>query len=296
MGSALEPVSSHVGTGQSGRSQAERRARLFAAPKRDRSLPFVFIGCGVPLVFGYRVREELWLRPDEGVGYALGIVGLSFMVLLLGYSLRKRVPLMQGKAPIRWWFQTHMALGLLGPSAILLHANFSLGSLNARIALASMALVVASGIVGRVIYARVHRGLFGRKRDFDPLLQETREGFGAVAAMTTHIPELEVDLLAFERRATEPPVSAWAGLSRFLSIGFQRGQLASRTVRALRAAAPPNLAILEGELVEWFDHAAELARFRGYERLLAVWHAVHLPLCVLLFGAAALHVVAVHMY
>ena len=295
MGSATEPVGLRGAAGPAP-SQAERRARLFAAPKRDRSLPFVLIGCGVPLALGYSVREDLWLRPSEGVGYALGIVGLTCMIALLGYSVRKRATFMQGKAPIRWWFQTHMALGLIGPSAILLHSNFSLGSPNARVALASMALVVASGVVGRVIYARVHRGLFGRKRQFDPLLREAREGFGAVAAMTAHIPELEAELLEFERHATEPPASAAAGLMRFLTIGIRRGRLASRAVRALRRAAPPNRAILEGELVEWFDRAAEVARFRGYERLLSVWHGVHLPLCVLLFGAAALHVVAVHMY
>jgi hypothetical protein len=33
-----------------------------------------------------------------------------------------------------------------------------------------------------------------------------------------------------------------------------------------------------------------------YERAFALWHAFHLPFCVVLFGAAAVHVVAVQMY
>ena len=36
--------------------------------------------------------------------------------------------------------------------------------------------------------------------------------------------------------------------------------------------------------------------FGAYERVFALWHAIHLPLCVLLFTATAVHVIAVHMY
>ena len=274
----------------------DRKARLYAAPSRDRSLPWVVLVCGSALAWGFLQSEELWIRPDEGLGYALGIAGLSWMVVLLSYSLRKRVGWMHGWAPVRWWFQCHMALGLLGPTAILLHANFQLGSLNARIALASMALVVASGVVGRVLYARVHRGLFGRKRELEPLLRETREGFGAIAALSDQLPEVDAALADFERRATEPPIGWTDGLGRFLTIGFRRARLAQRAIRALRGADLPNGQVFESELIEWLDRAAEVARFRGYERLLALWHTVHLPLCILLFGAAAAHVLAVHMY
>ena len=38
------------------------------------------------------------------------------------------------------------------------------------------------------------------------------------------------------------------------------------------------------------------AGFRVYERLFAWWHAFHMPLCVMLFVAAAFHVLAVHRY
>lgn len=274
----------------------DRKARLYATPDRDRSLPWVLLACGSALALGYRVREELLIRPDEGLGYALGIAGLACMTLLLTYSLRKRIGWMHGWAPLRRWFQTHMALGLIGPSAILLHANFELGSLNARIALASMALVVASGIVGRVLYARVHRGLFGRRREFEPLLRETREGFGPIAVISNLIPSIEAELVEFERLATEPPLRFTSGIARFFTIGVLRSRLARRAVAALREADPVHREALESELIEWLDRAAELGRFRGYERLLSIWHAIHLPLCILLFGAAAAHVLAVHMY
>ncbi len=297
MGTPMESTSFEAaGHAQAVGSRARRRNELYATPRRDRSLRFVVAACTAALAAGWFVREEFWIRAEEGVGYALGIVGLSCMVVLLSYSVRKRALFLHGWAPIRWWFQTHMALGLIGPSAILLHANFELGSLNARIALSSMALVVASGIVGRVLYARVHRGLFGRRREFEPLLREAREGFGAVDSILERIPALREDFARFEQRATESPRTALGGLWRFLTIGCVRGRLAARSVRALARAPSTPGAGSKAELIEWLDRAAELARFRGYERLLSIWHGVHLPLCILLFGTAAAHVLAVHMY
>ncbi len=38
------------------------------------------------------------------------------------------------------------------------------------------------------------------------------------------------------------------------------------------------------------------AEFTAYAWLVSLWHAVHLPLCVLLFAAAALHILAVNLY
>jgi hypothetical protein len=39
-----------------------------------------------------------------------------------------------------------------------------------------------------------------------------------------------------------------------------------------------------------------VADYAFCERVFALWHAIHLPLCVLLFASAAVHVVAVHRY
>ena len=39
-----------------------------------------------------------------------------------------------------------------------------------------------------------------------------------------------------------------------------------------------------------------VARFSFYERVFALWHALHLPLCFLLFISAGIHVYAVHSY
>jgi hypothetical protein len=150
------------------------------------------LACAALVAWGASVREENYVSADFGLGYALGIAGLGCMTLLLLYSVRKRARALGSLGPLRGWLGVHMMLGILGPVAILFHANFRLGSTNSSVALACMLVVAASGVVGRVIYPRIHQAF--------------------------------------------------------------------------------------------------------YARLFALWHAFHLPLCVLLFGAAIVHVIAAHMY
>src|SRR5262249_23263690 len=43
------------------------------------------------LLYGWQNSDEGYLTPESGIGYALGIIGGSAMLLLLGYPLRKRL-------------------------------------------------------------------------------------------------------------------------------------------------------------------------------------------------------------
>ena len=77
------------------------------------------------------------------------------MLALLLYPLRKHVPWMRGAGSVsHFGFDSHMALGLIGPTLILYHANFGLGSANSNVALWSMLIVAGSGLVGRFFYAK----------------------------------------------------------------------------------------------------------------------------------------------
>lgn len=270
------------------------RESLQAAPPRERAVPIAALVCAGLLAFGWSQRREMWLIPERGLGYALGIVGLLLMTLLLLYSVRKR--LRRGPLPLRHWFRVHMVLGLAGPTAILLHANFGLGSLNGRVALCSMLLVAGSGVAGRFVYARIHRGLYGERRQLEPLRREAAAGWGAAEAVMRVAPGIGGRLEAFEALALDPPAGPAAGLWRLLVIGSRARRLQRDAARALRASGLPSADMLGAALDEHLLAALAVARFAAWERVFSIWHAVHLPLCVLLFGAAAAHVVAVHLY
>jgi len=270
--------------------------RLYAAPGRDLFVPAVTVACAALLWAAWRVRDELYLRAEEGLGYALGIVGLSCMVLLLLYSLRKRTRLVRGPGALRHWFRAHMVLGIVGPTAILLHSNFNLGSRNSTAALVSMLLVAGSGYVGRFIYARIHRGLFGERRQLNELRSEAEVGFGAAEGLLRLDPALQTRFDAFEDAALTPPAGLVGAMLRLSRAGSRARALRRASRLSLDGSDHPNPWVLEAAFEEYVAAALRVARFSLYERLFSLWHAVHLPLAFILFGAAAVHVLAVHMF
>src|SRR5215468_11121706 len=77
------------------------------------------IAVAIVIWIGWVNREDSGLTPQSGVGYWLGIVGSSFMVLLLLYPLRKRMKFLRLLGTVVFWFRAHMILGVLGPALIL---------------------------------------------------------------------------------------------------------------------------------------------------------------------------------
>jgi hypothetical protein len=277
---------------------AEARARLYERPPRSLSVAAAALLGGVCLFLGWRVRDEYLLVADSGLGYALGIVGLAMMTLLLLYSLRKRSRSLRGAGPLRIWFQTHMVLGLLGPCAILLHANFRLGSLNSTAALLSMLLVAGSGIVGRFLYTRVHYELFGHVASLSDLRRATAAGRNQLGSALTAVPALGPIVERFESFALAPPRGLLLEGWRVMTIGARYRRAARAARRAIARAAGSRAAATHARraVQDQLGRARRVGEFTFYERLFSLWHALHLPLCVVLFGAAVVHVVAVHMY
>ena len=90
---------------------------------------------------GWWRRDTLMLSAEEGLGYLLGFVAVSCMLILLGYPLRKRIRWLKFLGKKKDWFRTHMIMGALGTISALYHCNFQVGSLNSRVALFSALLV-----------------------------------------------------------------------------------------------------------------------------------------------------------
>jgi hypothetical protein len=105
------------------------------------------------LLLGWYKSEDGDITPETGTGYWLGIAGASALLLLLVYPLRKRIRSLRSLGSVSAWFRLHMILGIIGPTLILFHSNFKLGSLNSNVALFSMLTVAASGLIGRYLYA-----------------------------------------------------------------------------------------------------------------------------------------------
>ncbi|MBS0419513.1 MAG: pyridine nucleotide-disulfide oxidoreductase [Proteobacteria bacterium] len=262
------------------------------------------------LCLGLLTPTQHYLTPKSGMGYALGIIGGSFMLLLFLYSARKRFKWLRFMGPVAGWFRFHMLLGVLGPLCILFHSNFSLGATNSNIALMCMLTVAGSGLVGRYIYARIHHGLYGSKLTLAEV-RRSAEPLRAAPGFETSIPGLHSQLDTIEAPLIGGQTQlAVLALARVLQVGVlilrARLRLHSYIRRTLRATAGQSpLADARRKQLrqaafrhvdERLNAARRVANFQAYERLFSAWHALHLPLMFVMLIAGTVHVIAVNLY
>lgn len=257
----------------------------------------VLAGVVVAIVYGWLHRDEDWINPEQGIGYWLGILGGSMMLLLLGYPLRKRAkPASKSVGTVGFWFRFHMLLGLLGPLAILYHSRFSWGALNSAMALGAMIVVASSGLIGRFFYSRVHRGYSGRKLELRALKQEMDEMLAKMEAAGISHEAVLAGIQPFEDRAVKAGGAFWSSAGAVLTLGVETRFAKRRMLADLPRGADRRLLTLRALLDDYFEAVRRAAEFAFYDRLLRLWHLLHLPLFILLVAAAVLHIVAVHMY
>jgi len=262
------------------------------------------------LVYGWSVRDRNYLTAETGIGYWLGIIGGSLMLLQLSYSFRKKIGFMRRWGRVKYWFQIHMFIGVMAPLLIMFHANFGLGSMNSNIALFSMLLVVFSGIIGRYIYSKIHMGLYGRRAT----LQDVQSAFERQQHVMKEIvaaePQFADRLQRIERRLLNHGMSLFGQLfvAPFLSIrmAWYRFMLQRRMGAVLRRLAVEHKwSFLKrrakrrqaNRVIRGYLHSLRgVVEFDFYARLFALWHVLHIPLFTMLVVSGIVHVVAVHMY
>ena len=254
--------------------------------------------------------RQHYFEAGDRVGYWLGVAGGVMMLLLFSYPLRKHFRFMHRLGKVKWWFLVHMTLGVGGPMLILVHSTFHVGSLNAAVALYSMIIVALSGVVGRFIYVRVHRGLHGERTTLRELQVRAGMDQSETRSRLSFVPEVEARLQAFEERELNAkpgwlvfarqlavlPLQQWllyracvAQLHKPLQrIGRQRGWDADDVAKRERLAR---------KLIRrYLANVVRVAQFTAYERVFALWHVVHVPFVYILVICAVAHVVAVHAY
>jgi hypothetical protein len=261
------------------------------------------------LLAGWLGSDEGHITPQNGVGYALGILGGSMMLLLLIYPLRKRVKGLRGLGTVSGWFRVHMTLGLIGPALILVHSNFKLGSLNSNVALFSMLTVAGSGLIGRYLYRQVHLNFHGRKTEIREIIADVEELRHAIEGGLPLSEGLRGKLDTYATAAlADRGALAWLGAVVGLRLRSLRvrSRLRAEVSRALalernrrgwtRKATRKKASEINRLLALYFSAVNRAATFAFYERLFSLWHLMHMPLFILLVLTAVVHVIAVHLY
>jgi hypothetical protein len=268
-----------------------------------------YAAAALAVYVGWLGHERRNIHAEYGLGYALGIVGGSLLLILALYSVRKRVRWLSRFGETRHWFRAHMMLGIVGPVLILYHCNFELGDINSRVALYCTLLVAGSGILGRYLYAGIHNGLYGSKATLKELAAGLEQSLGE-GRVSMLIQPIRDELEALDRRVLAPPVTFADSVVRYLAVAWEtrriHGRLLSRTRQVLRSKASTSMAIgqhatsLEATigryLGEHLAQARQVSRFNAFERLFALWHLVHVPFFVMMILAGWFHVFAVHFF
>jgi len=284
--------------------------KILKPAKPDRSFALVIGSTTVSVLLALAIGRSGWFTPGDDIGYYTGLVGGVMMLLLLTYPLRKYLQSFRNMGPVKHWFAVHMVLGIAGPVLVLAHSTFHMRSTNAAVALICMVVVAGSGIVGRFLYIKVHKGLYGEKLNFEELQKESGFESQEIQSRLHFAPKVEQQLLDFQKYALETRKSLVTESIHLVSLSIQamgvyqacarelkvtlaatakaRGWDADKHQRRLRAAK---------QLVkEYLGATQRVAQFSTYDRLLALWHVAHVPLVYLLVISAIAHVVAVHMY
>jgi hypothetical protein len=173
-----------------------------------------------------------------------------------------------------------------------------------------MLVVAISGVAGRFIYLRIHRGLGGERLTFDALRQTLGFTSEDVRSQLHFAPQAEARLRALDKHAGKPG-DTWAEhVQRLVVLPW----LVRRERRACQRDTDHALAALAQErgwdkatldtrvrrarrlVGDYTGSVLSVAQLSAYTRLFSLWHVLHVPFVVVMVLCAIAHIVAVHAY
>jgi len=233
-----------------------------------------------------------FLRPARGAGLALGVAAAGAVLLNLLYILRRAARRAFGS--LKLWMTLHVVSGFSALTLALAHAGFEPRATTGGRALLALVALVATGAVGRYLYAFVPRAASGREL----ALEEVQARLAALDR------EWEGDHPAF-RDLVRNRVAALVAQSE-LAPGFLARLRAVFTqgasFRRLRADLQQHGA-LEGVPGERLSALLELAQrshraalaatwLQELQALMATWRYLHRWVALLMVLLVALHIYA----
>jgi hypothetical protein len=231
---------------------------------------------------------------SEFFGHSFGVLGFILMLMTeFLYSQRKR------SRSARWgrmanWLQFHIFTGIVGPYLVLLHSSWKFNGLAGVVTLL-MVVVVLSGFVGRYIYTAVPRTVDGAVIESNELEQ-------AISDTETRLQDW---LTAYPRTSQllQPLLAGAASGENTFSLIFGRGLRDWQTrfrwwqvKTQLQGLPRKQINQLESLIRRQQVLRRQVASLAVARRLLALWHAVHIPIGMALFFAATVHIVGAIYY
>ena len=224
-------------------------------------------------------------RAAGRVGHGVGILGSFMIVLLLLYSLRKRMRVLQRAGQLPIWLRYHIFLGIAGPILITLHTAFKVGGL-VSVSYWSMVAVALSGFFGRYLYQQIPRNVLGETLDVaeiearnDALLVELSMNHNMDDRAATVLEDLALRKL--EHRAA--PMA-------LLMLPFLNGVLVRQLQRWSLRHVDGDRAVAVRLAKDWVLQTRRLRLFHLIRDLFHYWHVFHKPFAFIMILVMIVHV------
>jgi hypothetical protein len=221
-------------------------------------------------------------------GHSLGILGFGLMLATETlYSWRKRTR-RRAWGPMSAWLKFHIFTGLVGPYLVFLHTAWKFHGL-AGVTLLMTAIVVVSGFFGRYIYTAV-------PRTADGVMLERAEVQRILASAEADLAGIQGERAAALSMQEPGRISGvLMVLGRFL-YGWRDAWRAWARGRGLDPQARAARARVEALIRRRDELQRQVVTLAAARRLMASWHTLHVPLGLMMFSAAILHIGAAMYY
>ncbi|MDZ7266837.1 MAG: hypothetical protein ONB48_06365 [candidate division KSB1 bacterium] len=225
------------------------------------------------------------LKPSGVIGQGLGVAGGILCFLTLLYPLRKRWRRLANWGTPRRWFHFHVYCGIAGPLFATLHTAFKFGGL-ASICYYAMMIVMASGFVGRFLFAllpRNQRGVLLSLQEIDAEILSLQRALAAAGLNAEHF-----RVHAF-RQPGRPVRLGWLQVLQLWRRRRQELRHWHRRLTVSNLAAARRRSLLALLSRKFFLESSRLT-LDLTARAFSLWHAFHLPFTYLMFLTLIIHV------
>lgn len=252
------------------------------------------------LLHQYRLLTEYQIiyEPSKGIWHAVGWIGSSMMVIMMLYSVRKRLTVFGSLGPLRHWLSTHMFMGIMGPILVTFHTTFKLGGIVAT-SFWCMIITMTFGILGRYIYLQIPRNLSGAEleaKDIGALIDSLDK------RLRDYLNDESVSELLREIKTDEEKEGSLNPLSSLLFM-IRSDIVKIYNIFHIQKVLKTRFNLTgreRREIVSILRKKAALTRRINFlstsHRLLHYWHVFHVPLAIVMFIIMFLHIIIYYLF
>jgi len=232
------------------------------------------------------------LRPGLGFGLAAGITAAALIVVNLLYVVRRSPRLGLTWGSFKLWMTSHVATGILAFLCAALHAAMAPRDSVGGHAFWALAVLLATGAVGRYFYSYIPRAANGRELELAEVKAKLERTTAAWNPEQRRFPERVRAAVFALIESRQWKSSFFARLSALLGAQRELHRLLSRLAREGEQQKVPEAQIRETLALARRAHGAALAaaHFEDLRALLGTWRYLHRWIALLLVLLVGVHI------